>query len=181
MKMCENRAPIEIKNKGAWINVERRRWATQFRIPMIGEPPKGFPPLTLNTQRALCALELTSPEKIPTALDALYQSFWRDGNTLIGKPEGFGPVLEKALGKDVAKDMLERMGGKEAKGRLSENTDKAMSLGAFGIPWYECENDKGETECFWGFDHLGQVVRFLGLDHSVDVDEGFKEGMRSML
>jgi len=54
-------------------------------------------------------------------------------------------------------------------------------LGAFGIPWYECENEKGEKECFWGFDHLGQVVRFLDLDGSVEVDEGFKEGMRSML
>ena len=67
------------------------------------------------------------------------------------------------------KDLLERMNGKEAKGRSSENTDKAMNLGTFGIP------------CFWGFDHLGQVVRFLDLDGSVEVDEGFKEGMRSML
>ena len=145
------------------------------------DAPKGFPPLTLNTQRALCALEISSPQSIPTAFDALYASFWRNGNHLIGKPEGFGPVLEQSLGKDVAKDLLERMGGKEAKGRLSENTDKAMSLGAFGIPWYECENEKGEKECFWGFDHLGQVVRFLDLDGSVEVDEGFKKGMRSML
>jgi 2-hydroxychromene-2-carboxylate isomerase len=147
----------------------------------VQEPPKGFPPLTLNTQRALCALEISSPQSIPTALDALYASFWRHGNHLIGKPEGFGPVLEEALGKGVAKDLLERMSGKEAKGRLRENTDKAMNLGAFGIPWYECENKKAERECFWGFDHLGQVVRFLDLDGSVEVDEGFKEGMRSML
>jgi 2-hydroxychromene-2-carboxylate isomerase len=122
---------------------------------MVGDAPKGFPPLTLNTQRALCALELTAPQSIPTALDALYASFWHDGNYLIGKPKGFGPVLEKALGKDVAKDMLERMGGKEAKGRLSANTDKAMSLGAFGIPWYSVRMRGGRRSAFgaliiWG-------------------------------
>lgn len=148
---------------------------------MAHDAPKGFPPLTLNTQRALCALELTSPSSMPTALDALYASFWRDGNHLIGKPEGFGPMLEKALDEHVAKDMLERMGSKEAKARLSETTDKAMSLGAFGIPWYECENARGDKECFWGFDHLGQVVRFLELDGTLEVDEGFTEGMRAML
>ena len=144
---------------------------------MVDEAPAGFPPLTLNTQRALCALQLSEPAKIPDALDALYASFWRDGNGQIAKPEGFGPVLEKALGKEKAADVLKRMGSAEAKKRLSENTDKAMQSGAFGIPWWECENSKGEVECFWGFDHLGQVVRFLGLDGRVEVEEG----MRAML
>ncbi len=144
---------------------------------MITEAPAGFPPLTLNTQRALCALQLSNPAKIPDVLDALYASFWKDGNGAIGKPEGFGPILEKVLGNEEAGDVLARMGGKEAKGRLSENTDKAMQSGAFGIPWWECENERGEVECFWGFDHMGQVVRYLGLDGRVEVEEG----MRAML
>ena len=63
----------------------------------------------------------------------------------------------------------------EAKKRLNENTDEALSKGAFGLPWFQCENDKGETEGFWGFDHLGQVTGFLGLD------KGNDGGMRAQL
>lgn len=46
-----------------------------------------------------------------------------------------------------------------------------MASGAFGLPWFECTNSKGETEGFWGVDHMGLVVEFLGLDRS---DQGFK-------
>lgn len=44
-----------------------------------------------------------------------------------------------------------------------ENTEKAFAQGAFGLPWLICTNPVGETEGFWGVDHLGQVVEFLGL------------------
>ena len=42
-------------------------------------------------------------------------------------------------------------------------------------------NEKREKECFRGFDHLGQGGEVLDLDGSIEIDEGFKEGMRSML
>lgn len=51
---------------------------------------------------------------------------------------------------------------------LTSNTDKAFQSGAFGLPWFECTNAEGQTEGFWGVDHLGQVVNFLGLDRSLD-------------
>ena len=52
----------------------------------------------------------------------------------------------------------------EIKKRLSANTAEALETGAFGLPWYVCTNGQGKTECFWGFDHLGQVIHFLGLE-----------------
>jgi hypothetical protein len=51
--------------------------------------------------------------------------------------------------------------GKKA---LLENTDKAFAEGAFGLPWMVCTNSKGQKEGFWGVDHLGQVIHFLGLE-----------------
>ena len=36
------------------------------------------------------------------------------------------------------------------------------------------ENVKGEKECFWGFDHLGQVLQHLGLDRPMVGKEGEK-------
>lgn len=56
------------------------------------------------------------------------------------------------------------MAPKEGKALLVKNTDKALQDGAFGLPWFMCTNSKGETEGFWGVDHLGQVCNFLGLD-----------------
>jgi 2-hydroxychromene-2-carboxylate isomerase len=56
------------------------------------------------------------------------------------------------------------MSKKEGKDLLLKNTDKAFEDGAFGLPWFKCTNSKGETEGFWGVDHLGQVTDFLGLE-----------------
>jgi 2-hydroxychromene-2-carboxylate isomerase len=50
------------------------------------------------------------------------------------------------------------------KKQLLENTDRAFAEGAFGLPWMTCVNSAGQTEGFWGVDHLGQVAHFLGLE-----------------
>ena len=139
--------------------------------------PEGFPPLTLNTQRALCALQINHPNQIPSALDALYTAFWATGAApAIGKPETFGPILSSV---DGGEDAVKQMGSSEAKARLVANTDAALADGAFGIPWFACENAEGTKESFWGFDHLGQVCRFLGIEGKPEVSGVL--GMRSML
>lgn len=63
----------------------------------------------------------------------------------------------------------------QIKGLLASNTDRAFKSGAFGLPWFECTNPKGQTEGFWGVDHLGQVADFLGLDRTVD--KGFRASL----
>lgn len=55
------------------------------------------------------------------------------------------------------------MAKQEGKELLLKNTDKVLKDGAFGLPWFTCTNSKGETEGFWGVDHLGQVADFLNL------------------
>jgi len=139
----------------------------------------GFPPMTLQTQRALCVLEATYPQLIPTTFDALYHSLWVDAIGDIHKPEIFGPILDKAIGNDIAKKIVEERGSKSAKDRLAANTDQAMNSGALGIPWWECTNKEGKTETFWGFDHLGMATRFLEVDEKLDALRS--EDMRAML
>lgn len=73
---------------------------------MTDAMPKGFPPQTLAVQRAVCAVSVLSPNNLIPCLDALYHSFWVDGNADIGKPEGFLPVLEKTLGGETAEEVL---------------------------------------------------------------------------
>ncbi|KAJ5096074.1 hypothetical protein NUU61_005430 [Penicillium alfredii] len=175
MNACGNTPPINIKNKNKWIGKERLRWARYFSVPMAEGFPENFPPLTLAVQRALCAISKNSPEKLAPTLTALYRSFWVDGNTKIGQPEGFTPVLESVLGKSETQEVLSAMTQPDIKTLLSSNTDRAFKSGAFGLPWFECTNSDGKTEGFWGIDHLGQVADFLGLDRSQD--KGFKASL----
>lgn len=68
--------------------------------------------------------------------------------------------------------MWEQMSQAEIKSLLTSKTDEAFKSGAFGLPWFECTNSKGQTEGFWGIDHLGQVAEFLGLRRQED--KGFR-------
>jgi 2-hydroxychromene-2-carboxylate isomerase len=169
MKACDNRPPLEIRNKGKWINVERLRWARQFDIPMSQDFPAGFPKPTLHVQRFLTALNLSRPELLPKALDTLFEALWTEPNeSSLPDPKVFAQVLAKGLPEEVVKDGIEKMASSEVKKELTRCTDLALDQGAFGIPWFQCTDTEGKTEGFWGFDHLGQVVRFLGLDGTLD-------------
>ena len=81
---------------------------------MLKDAPVPFPQPTLNTQRALCAIELAHPEKLADCFAALYQAFWVEGQT-IGKAEVFGPVLAMVLGEEGARGVVEGSKGAEAK------------------------------------------------------------------
>ncbi|KAJ5108987.1 hypothetical protein N7456_005662 [Penicillium angulare] len=172
MNACNNTPPINVKNKDKWIGKERLRWAKQFSVPIDEQMPEGFPVKTLGVQRALCALSQKAPEKLPSVMEALFQSMWVDINSRIGEPEGFTPVLESVLGKGATQEILQATNQPDIKALLTSNTEHAFKIGAFGLPWFECTDANGNTEGFWGVDHLGQVANFLKLDRGVDT--GFK-------
>lgn len=116
---------------------------------MMEETPKPFPQPTLQTQRVLCAIELNHPDKLADSFAALYEAFWIEGKP-INNPEVIAPALAKIFGEDETKKIMEKAGSPEAKKRLSENSDKAIEYGAFGLPWFVATNGKGEEETFWG-------------------------------
>ncbi|EGD94127.1 2-hydroxychromene-2-carboxylate isomerase [Trichophyton tonsurans CBS 112818] len=163
-----NTPPIRIKNKDKWINVERLRWSKLLGVPITEAMPDGFPVFTLAVQRALCVVAADHPDKLAGCIDALYNTLWVNRDSSIIKPEGFVPMLESVIGKDAAIKSTTA----EIKQKLVSNTDRSVESGAFGLPWMECTNSKGETESFFGVDHLGQVVAFLGLDGTLG--KGFK-------
>ncbi|KAL4820528.1 thioredoxin-like protein [Aspergillus spinulosporus] len=168
LKATGNTPPIRIKNKDKWINQERIRWARFFSVPIAETSPEGFPPNTVTVQRALTAISQQTPDKLIPATEAVWQEFWVKGDGKATQPEVFAPIFERILGSSQTKSIIEAANGPEIKTRLSANTQQALDSGAFGLPWFECTNSTGEKEAFWGIDHLGQVVEFLGLDRSLD-------------
>ncbi|KAG9563263.1 putative 2-hydroxychromene-2-carboxylate isomerase, partial [Aureobasidium melanogenum] len=165
MKACDNRPPITITNKAAYIESDRKRWSKYVNIPMGKDMPKDFPPMTLHVMRALAVVEQHQPDKLVDSIAALYKGMWVDGKTT-HKPEVFEAVLAEVLGNEGAKNVVEQSTKPEAKAKLQANTDLAFKEGAFGLPWFVATNKEGVTEKYWGFDHLGMVVEHLGLDRS---------------
>ena len=161
-------------DKDKWIGIERKRWQKAFNVPMMDESPQPFPQPTINTQRALCAVEMSHPDKLGDCFAALYHAFWVEGQT-IGKPEVIAPAITKALGEADAKKIMEQISTPAVKKKLTENSDDAMASGAFGLPWFVATNSKGDMEEFWGVDHMGQVVEHLGLERKEE------QGLRAML
>lgn len=125
--------------------------------------------------RTICALgRLASPDGGPSpsasqpaqqvtikALDAFYDAYWVRNRNVADK-DVVAEVLKGAGWEDLAK--VSELTGGDGKAILAENTDRAFADGAFGLPWFACENDRGEKQGFWGVDHLGAVLDFLGLE-----------------
>ncbi|KAK0673483.1 thioredoxin-like protein [Cercophora samala] len=177
MHKCGNTAPIKIKNKDKWINHERLRWSHHFSTPMISPNlPPDFPAPSLPIMRCLATLP---PSKLIPALDLLFKKHWADG-VATHKPEVLRQCLVELFGEAEASQVLERA-KTEGKERLIKNTDRAFDEGAFGLPWFVATNSKGEREGFWGVDHLGQVVGFLGLGGELRVARGRNEGWKAVL
>lgn len=95
-------------------------------------------------------------------LDKLYPAYWVD-NVMTHDKDILTGIFADVLGKEDAERIL-GMVGKEGKEILALRTDEAFKDGAFGLPWFVCSNADGVSEGFWGVDHLGQVVRHLGLE-----------------
>ena len=108
-----------------------------FDIPMCEQIPDGFPPVTLNIQRVLTALDMEKADALPNALSALYHAFWVERQPL-QKPEIAIPCFAKALGgsEQDAKAVFEKGNSPDAKSLLVKNTDIAFQEGAFGLPWF---------------------------------------------
>jgi 2-hydroxychromene-2-carboxylate isomerase len=114
------------------------------------------------------------------ALNAFWQDFWVQWKDPL-KPDAIFKILSEVLGggskgEEEAKKVVETMQSEEVKKVLGANTERAFQEGAFGLPWFTATNAKGETEGFWGVDHLGQMCDFLGLERPRD-----GKGWRAML
>lgn len=93
-------------DKKDYLGQERVRWAKYFSVPIIEGFPKGFPFRTVPVQRALCVISQKAPEKLAPVIGALFHAVWVEGNTTMGEPDGFVPVLESELGKQETLEVM---------------------------------------------------------------------------
>ena len=67
-----------------------------------------------------------------------------EGQT-INQVDVISSALAKVLGGTVTNDLMANVSSPEAKKMLSDNTDKAFTEGAFGLPWFVATNARGTT------------------------------------
>jgi 2-hydroxychromene-2-carboxylate isomerase len=101
------------QDKKNYLGQQRVRWAKYFSVPIIEGFPKGFPIRTISVQRALCAISQRTPDKLAEVINAIFESFWVNGNTTVGEPEGFAPLIESVLGKQETDEVISAVSGEE--------------------------------------------------------------------
>lgn len=109
MKATGNTPPIAIKNKNKWIELDRKRWATMFNVKMSEKAPDNFPVNTVYIQRALTAISMSMPEKLPEAIDEMYRGFWVERNEGKIATEGLPKYLSNVFGKEGAEKILKEV------------------------------------------------------------------------
>ncbi|KAI9671556.1 MAG: hypothetical protein M1817_003608 [Caeruleum heppii] len=132
-----------------------------------------------QVQRALAALSIVQPSRLPDAIAALYNALWVE-SIPVQEPEQYTTILRSVIGEETTRVVLERSTSDQGKKHLADLTDEALESGCFGLPWFVATNTDGETEGFWGFDHLGQVIDHLKLERPTE-GIGSEGGWRAML
>ncbi|KAK5194746.1 hypothetical protein LTR99_003248 [Exophiala xenobiotica] len=157
--------PWSSPNKVNYMTSDITRWSRDFNIPWTSKWPENYPfkATTLKVQRVLMACSLECPERYPNLLAALYRAFWVDKKG-VQLPGVYEPIVVSVLGQEVASRVIERSTDREIKNLLKHNTDRCIASGAPGVPWLKAVDQEGREEYFWGFDHLGQLARHLGLE-----------------
>jgi len=140
--------PAELPEKRAYAFRDVQRCALLAGLRLAGPPRHPFNPLRALR---LCAA-MDDPELGFRLAGSLLDAAWSEGRD-IERDEVLADAL-KAVG--LAPQVLDSIATAAVKDRLRAHTDRALTLGLFGVPSFVVG-----TELFWGSDRLAHVEAFL--------------------
>ena len=144
-KATGNQPPATVQKKGEYMFKDINRWSQKLDIPFKMNPY--FPILTVPHMRgAVLAQRENILEKY---MQVMFEAIWVKAMNL-NDQEILSNIAEKS-GIDP-NQFAEEISSDEIKNKLRENTEFAISKGAFGVPTYYLDD-----EMFWGIDS----VKFL--------------------
>ena len=144
-KATGNQPPAAVQKKGEYMFKDINRWSKKLDIPFKMNPY--FPILTVPHMRgAVLAQRENILEKY---MQVMFEAIWVKAMNL-NDQEILTNIAEKS-GIDP-NQFAEEISSDEIKNKLRENTEFAISKGAFGVPTYYLDD-----EMFWGIDS----VKFL--------------------
>jgi glutathione S-transferase kappa 1 len=96
-------------------------------------------------------------EKFDQTFPAFSEGYWSKGID-ISKPEGVAKALQGIFPDNEIQEIIQKAQSKENKQRV---IDVTKSAGAFGAPWIQAYNAKGERKDWFGNDRWDQVFYHL--------------------
>ena len=96
-------------------------------------------------------------EKFEQTFPAFSRAYWNKSIN-ISKPEGIIQALTGIFPEEDIKEIMKKAVSPENKQRVIELT---ASAGAFGAPWIQAFNSKGERKDWFGNDRWDQVMYHL--------------------
>lgn len=150
-KATTNEMPARVPAKAKWMLEDMKRWSAHYGVPF--RFPSRFPLLTLRTQRALAAVERTTPAAIAPMALALFKAYWAEDQDVTTDP--VISAAAQAAGLDAAA-VVSAIDAPETKELLRATTDEAVRRGAFGAP----SMFVGDA-LFWGNDRIALLEEHL--------------------
>ncbi|WP_417616889.1 2-hydroxychromene-2-carboxylate isomerase [Parasphingorhabdus sp.] len=138
-----------VKGKNEYAMLELGRFVKKHGLSKFRMNPK-FPFNTITLQRMLVAL---APEQRAAFIELLLPPIWEQGLDVTDS-ETLGKILQDG-GFDAA-NLLTRTQDPAIKQALMDNTENAVSRGAFGIPTMFVDG-----EIYFGKERLGQIEEQL--------------------
>jgi 2-hydroxychromene-2-carboxylate isomerase len=157
------KGPAEIPAKRRYLVFDTIRKARALGIPF--GPPKHHPFNPLLALRVASApMDAAAQRRL---VDRLYAGVW-SGEAASMEDEATVARFLVEVGLD-AQRVLDDARSPEGKGRVKEQTARAIADGVFGVPTVLADG-----EPFWGLDALPELDRFLG-DGTPTLDRGVLE------
>lgn len=93
-------------DKDKWAPKEHARWVKLFNIPMHEKWPPGYPPNSVETQRALLAVSNLCPDQLGDAVAGLFKQHFADAKA-INKAATFRPLFVSIFGEPKTQEIME--------------------------------------------------------------------------
>lgn len=147
MKATGNQPPATVERKGKYMARDLARWADVYGVEMHWT--QHFPLASQHAMRGTLAVLASDPAKGAALAKALFRAAWVTCDD-IGDRSVLARIAE-SVGADGAlvAGATDDVRWKDA---LKETTERAVSLGAFGVPAFEYEG-----ELYFGNDRLEMI------------------------
>jgi glutathione S-transferase kappa 1 len=160
MKAVGNQAPITLPARAPWLVEDVRGQSRFFDITI--DVPDGFPHLTIQSMRLLCALCDRKDARAEHVAEALWHGYFAEGK-LPDDPEVMRAACTSAeLSDKEVDELMARIGTDEIKDKLRAATETIVERGAFGFPVIYVERD-GERRRYFGSDRFERIAFEHGL------------------
>lgn len=153
MKAVGNQPPALLVPRGEYMLQDLTRWSALYGVPFRFSPC--FPLNSMAALRGALGVRMRAPASFAKYNHAMFRAAWVDGRDIGSKDVIEAIAKEAQLAPEI---VLSANDAPNVKELLKEQTQRAVSTGAFGMPWVVVEQELADggvsREGYFGNDRL---------------------------